>query len=199
VTVANSTFDFSLATGGARSVVQGASVTNSLTASLLSGTAQTVTFSFSGLPTGATTTSTPGSCLPGCSATINIQTGGSTPAGTSTITVTGKAGPLTRTATFALTVTGTPDMTPPSVPTKLSGSAPSSSQVTLSWRAATDNVGVAGYRVYRNGALVGSTAGLSYQDVGLSPNTTYLYAVSAYDAAGNESSRTGTVSVKTRR
>ena len=85
------------------------------------------------------------------------------------------------------------------MPGKLSGSASSSSQIGLSWKASTDNVGVSGYRVYRNGVLIGSTATLNYQDSGLAANTTYAYAVSAYDAANIESARTNAVNVKTRR
>jgi chitodextrinase len=81
------------------------------------------------------------------------------------------------------------DITPPSVPTGLSATATSSSQVNLSWNASTDNVAVAGYRVFRNGTAVVTTAATSYGDSGLAANTSYTYAVSAYDGASppNES------------
>ncbi|MGH3135572.1 MAG: alpha-amylase, partial [Gaiellaceae bacterium] len=49
----------------------------------------------------------------------------------------------------------------------------------------TDNVGVAGYRVYRNGIQVGTTTMLAYSDTGLQPQTPYTYEVRAYDAAGS--------------
>jgi hypothetical protein len=62
------------------------------------------------------------------------------------------------------------DTTPPSAPTRLRLSA---SQINLAWTASTDNVGVAGYRVYRNGAQVATTAATSFQDTGLTANTTY--------------------------
>jgi alpha-tubulin suppressor-like RCC1 family protein/chitodextrinase len=83
----------------------------------------------------------------------------------------------------------TPDTIAPSVPTGLIASASSSSQVNLSWTASTDNVGVVGYKVYRNGTLVGSPSGTSYSDTGLTASTTYNYKVAAFDAAGNTSAQ----------
>jgi chitodextrinase len=82
------------------------------------------------------------------------------------------------------------DSTVPSVPTGLAATAVSSSQINLAWTAATDNVGVAGYRIYRAGSQIASvTSGTSYQDTNLSASTSYSYTVSAYDAAGNASSQ----------
>jgi hypothetical protein len=87
-----------------------------------------------------------------------------------------------------------PDGGPPSVPANLAATAVSSSQVNLTWTASTDDVGVVGYRVFRcqgSGcsptAQVGTSPTTSYSDTGLSPATTYTYAVAAYDAAGNAS------------
>jgi chitodextrinase len=93
--------------------------------------------------------------------------------------------------------TTTVDTTPPSVPTNLSGSASSSSQIHLTWTASTDNVSVAGYHVFRNGNAIASTAAAAFSDSGLTPNTTYNYSVSAYDSAGNVSARSAPVSVTT--
>ncbi len=73
----------------------------------------------------------------------------------------------------------------PSAPGLLSATPSSSTAVQLSWAAATDNVGVAGYRVYRGGSLIGTTSALSYLDSGLQPQTQYPYEVRAYDAVGN--------------
>src|SRR5205823_4329834 len=61
--------------------------------------------------------------------------------------------PVTVTATNA----PPPDTTPPTVPTGLTASAVSSSQINLSWTASSDNVGVSGYRVYRNGTQIATT------------------------------------------
>src|SRR5713226_725701 len=89
------------------------------------------------------------------------------------------------------------DTTPPSVPSGLSATPASSTQINLSWNASTDNVGVAGYKVFRSGAQVGTSSSTSYQDVGLTPSTTYSYAISAYDAAGNQSAQSPALSVTT--
>jgi chitodextrinase len=81
------------------------------------------------------------------------------------------------------------DTTAPAVPAKPVAGAVTSSTVALTWPAATDNVGVTGYRVFRNGTAVATTPVPSFTDSGLSPSTAYTYKVSAYDAAGNESAR----------
>src|SRR5437660_6384576 len=92
-------FDFSLANGGNKTVVQGQSVSNTITSTLVSGTSQPVSFSASGLPTGATAAFSPGSCSPTCSSTLTLATSASTQAGLSTITVTGASSPLSHTST----------------------------------------------------------------------------------------------------
>ncbi|MBI4689286.1 MAG: DUF1566 domain-containing protein [Nitrospirae bacterium] len=79
------------------------------------------------------------------------------------------------------------DTTAPSVPTGLTATAVSTSQINLSWTASTDDVGVAGYKVYRNGTYLKTATTTSASDTGLSPSTNYCYSVSAYDAAWNES------------
>lgn len=89
------------------------------------------------------------------------------------------------------------DTIPPSAPSDLKATAIFSSQVILSWTASTDNVGVAGYKIYRNGTQIATTTSTSYTDSNLSPSTTYTYSVSAYDAAGNESAKSNTVTVTT--
>src|SRR5205823_3298236 len=69
-----SAFNFALANGGSKAVNQGASVANTINAALVSGTAQSVAFSASGLPTGATASFSPTECSPTCSTTLNIST-----------------------------------------------------------------------------------------------------------------------------
>ena len=199
VTVANVAFNFSVTTGGAVSVTRGSAVNNSITVTLVSGSSQAVTYLASGLPSGASYSVTPASCSPTCTATLSIQTGASTPLGTTTITVSGTAGSLVRSATFALTVTAPVDTTAPTVPTKLTATAVSLSQINLTWTASTDAVGVVGYRIYRNGTLIGSTGATTYQNTDLAANTMYSYRVSAYDAANNESAKSATASEKTPR
>ena len=90
------------------------------------------------------------------------------------------------------------DTTPPSAPSGVAATAFSPTEVDLSWTASTDNVRVAGYRIYRDGALVASTATTTYADTGLQAATSYRYYVVAYDAAGNSSTPSNTANVKTR-
>jgi len=80
------------------------------------------------------------------------------------------------------------DITPPSRPAVLLAIVLSGTRINLDWQDSTDNVGVAGYRVYRDGALVVTTAESRYSEHGLAASTTYAYTVKAFDAAGNESS-----------
>ena len=86
------------------------------------------------------------------------------------------------------------DTTPPSIPGTLTANSVSAGEIDLSWGAATDNVGVTGYEVFRcTGAACGTFAKVAqtgggtttYSDTGLSPATSYSYEVRALDAAGN--------------
>lgn len=77
------------------------------------------------------------------------------------------------------------DTTAPSIPTGLTATAVSSSQINLSWNASSDTSGISGYRLYRNGLLVNTFVSTSYQDTGLTANTSYSYTVSAVDASSN--------------
>jgi chitodextrinase len=91
------------------------------------------------------------------------------------------AGPLGATVSIQFV----PDGQAPTGPSSLSATGASSSSVQLTWPIASDNVGVTGYRIYRNGTQVTQTTSLSYLDTGLAAQTTYRYEVRAYDAAGN--------------
>src|SRR5919198_1013960 len=59
--------------------------------------------------------------------------------------------------------------------------------ITTSWSPSTDNVGVTGYRLYKNGVLTATVAQTSYTFTGLTCGTTYIMGLTAVDAAGNES------------
>ncbi len=86
-----------------------------------------------------------------------------------------------------------PDTTPPSVPANVKVGSPTSSSLTVSWSAATDNVGVTGYDVLYGGTAHAVT-GTSYTATGLSASTTYAFQVRARDAAGNTSAYSAAVS-----
>ena len=98
-------FDFSLAHGGNKSVTRGQSVSNVVTATLISGSSQSVSFSTSGLPSGATASyASSNTCNPTCSRDLTIATSASSPTGTFPITVSASGGSVTKSATFNLTV-----------------------------------------------------------------------------------------------
>jgi len=89
------------------------------------------------------------------------------------------------------------DTTAPTVPTGLAASAISTSQINLSWNASTDNVGVSGYKVFRDSVAIGSVSSTSFSDSGLAASSTHSYAVRAFDAAGNQSAQSATVAATT--
>jgi chitodextrinase len=90
------------------------------------------------------------------------------------------------------------DTAAPSAPTELVATAVSPSQISLSWTASTDNVGVTGYSVYRGGSLLVTVGAVTtLQNTGLTPSTTYSYTVRALDAAGNASGQSASASATT--
>ena len=183
-------FDFAMSNGGNKSVVQGASVANTITSTLASGTAALVSYAASGLPTGATAAFSPTSCNPTCNTTLTITTAGSTPTGTSAIVVTGTSGALVHTTSFNLTVTGASDTTPPTV----SLSAPANNAtvtgtaVTIT-ATASDNVGVSGVQFLLDGANLGAEDTTSPYSISWNTTTAsngaHVLSARARDAAGN--------------
>lgn len=91
----------------------------------------------------------------------------------------------------------TPDTSVPTVPTDLSFSNVGTNSLQLNWSASTDNVGVTGYLIRRDGTQVGNVSGASFGDSGLSSNTAYSYTVEAYDAAGNRSGESTSAATNT--
>ncbi len=89
------------------------------------------------------------------------------------------------------------DTQAPSVPTSLVASNITETTVDLSWTASTDNVGVTGYDVYKDGTLLGSVTGSAAQVTGLVAGTSYSFYVKAKDAAENISNASNTVNVTT--
>src|SRR5256885_1599062 len=97
----------------------------------------------------------------------------------------------------SVTTASAADTTTPSAPTGLTAAAAGSSGANLSWSASTDDVGVTGYIVRRNGVQVATPGSTSYADAGLSAATTYSYTVAPSVAAGTTSSNSTSVSVTT--
>lgn len=111
----------------------------------------------------------------------DFNNGGSSGGGTTVVTTT------------AATTTGattTSDTTPPSAPGGFTATSSTQTNVSLSWNASTDNVGVSGYEVFLAGTRVATTTSRSYTVGGLACGTSYTFAVDAYDAAGNRSAKT---------
>lgn len=86
-----------------------------------------------------------------------------------------------------------PDTTPPSAPGSFRTTSLTKSKVTFAWNASTDAVGVAGYRVYRNGVLQATVTGLTWSQS--RQRTSMTYWVVAFDAAGNVSGQSNSVVV----
>ncbi len=89
------------------------------------------------------------------------------------------------------------DTQAPTAPANLSASSVGETSLTLSWNAATDNVGVTEYEVYQGSTVIGNPSSTSYTVTGLSPATNYSFSVRAKDAASNVSNASNTVSVTT--
>ncbi len=81
------------------------------------------------------------------------------------------------------------DTVAPSRPASLTATAVDADRIELSWEASTDAVGVAGYRIYRDGSQTELTSvdATEYADTSVAPSTEYTYTVRAFDAAGNVS------------
>ena len=80
-----------------------------------------------------------------------------------------------------------PDLEPPTTPARPDALSVRFNQVDLQWPAASDNVGVAGYDVYLDGLLAQTVAGTNASLSGLFALTDYSIALIAFDAAGNRS------------
>jgi fibronectin type 3 domain-containing protein len=99
----------------------------------------------------------------------------------------------------AITTPG-PDIAPPSVPTGLTATGAGASVIDLSWTPSSDNFGVVGYKVFRDGGateIATVTSGTSFSDIGLTVGSTHSYTISAFDAANNQSAKSTSASATT--
>jgi hypothetical protein len=99
-------------------------------------------------------------------------------------TCTVPAGPIT-----SLRAAFSRDATAPTTPGQPAVGVRSRTTIALSWAASTDNLRLAGYRVYVNDAAVGETDATQHTVEGLSCGRRYTIAVDAVDGFGNRSSR----------
>lgn len=107
------------------------------------------------------------------------------------------SGNVSANSTAVPVTTPVPDVEAPTAPANLAAVNVTQTTTGLTWTAATDNVAVVGYRVYRDGTLVGSPTGTSHTDTGLAAGSTYTYTVKAVDAAGNLSADSAPLPVTT--
>jgi chitodextrinase len=115
------------------------------------------------------------------------------------VTARDAAGNSTNSMTVTFTTANPPDSESPGAPTNLQASNLQQSTLTLTWSASTDNIGVTGYDVYRNGIKISPANhnSTSYNVTGLAALTDYDFYVNARDAAGNISPNSNTVQVTT--
>lgn len=160
------------------------------------------------------TSCTQGNITPGTSITLSASAaqgstfggwsgGGCSGNGSCVLSMTGNVNIQATFTSDAPVPDGTPD-----TPQVLGIHAISGRQINLSWNASLGEVRAKKYDVYRNGTYIGSTGTLDqdhiwkdaglFQDVGLTPNTTYSYYVKAVSAGGNESPASRTVSARTK-
>lgn len=89
------------------------------------------------------------------------------------------------------------DKNPPTIPGNLRIISVDANQVALAWNQSTDDVLVTGYTVYRDGVKRATITGTTYTDTAVSPETTYIYTVSAIDKSDNESAQSAPVTATT--
>lgn len=101
-------------------------------------------------------------------------------------------------STVTVTTGPAADTTPPTAPSGLTATAQRGYRIAMSWQASTDDVGVVGYRIYRNGSQIGQVTTLGFTDT-VRSTSDQTYVVRAVDAAGNLSPASNSVSVRPRR
>jgi hypothetical protein len=152
-----------------------------------------VQFSLDGSPLGALLTNSP--------YTISWNTTGASNGSHILMASTTDTNSNVATTSLSVTVgnTTSSDTVPPTAPSNLVSSAIYVNQINLVWQGSTDNVGVGGYAILRNGVKIATTpsSNLTYNDNSVSGGTTYTYTVEAYDAAGNYSSPSNSLVVTT--
>ncbi len=124
---------------------------------------------------------------------LTVTSGTTDPNGTATATLGTGGDPTNRlihltASTGSISAAKTVTVTKTAMPTGLTVTAASSTQINLSWTAAA---GAVGYKLYKDGAYLKSVTTTSASDGGLTASTSYCYGVSAYDSANSESAQTG--------
>ncbi len=96
-------------------------------------------------------------------------------------------------ASAAIDVLTDPDNQVPSTPSNLSLSSPDHTSMVVSWNPSSDNTGIKGYIICKNGSKAATTTATSYKVKGLVPGTTYSFSIKAFDIAGNYSMQSSSI------
>ena len=112
-----------------------------------------------------------------------------------TVTAVDAAGNTSPSSNSVRVVNPAPDRTAPSAPKGLAGTLLAPTRANLTWAVSTDNVGVTGYRVTRDGKTVATVTSAGWTDTSMPANATHTYSVRALDAAGNVSAASTSASV----
>ena len=171
---ATNKLDFSLINDGDRSVVQGQSVTNVITATLNSGSSQPITFSVSGLPKSATASFSITLCEPSCSPQLTITIPVSARKGKYRVKITASAAGAVRTTGFILAVYTAADGV---LTLRWAKNSSNEAGFYIERRTGTDETFVRISRVKRNS--------ISYRDPKLIVGAVYCYRVQAYNRTAN--------------
>lgn len=89
------------------------------------------------------------------------------------------------------------DNVPPTIPTPVTATPVAATQIDITWGASTDNFGLAGYQLFRDGIQIATTTSTTYFDINLQPETLYSYHVTAFDTFNNISTSSATVATTT--
>lgn len=103
------------------------------------------------------------------------------------------------TANLSLEVTTYVDKTPPSMPQNLKAVNTTETSIRIGWQASKDNIGVVGYKIFRDGFYYNNTSEITFEDTNLPPKKTYKYQILAYDEKGNESIMSSELRVATKK
>jgi chitodextrinase len=104
----------------------------------------------------------------------------------------GNVSPASNTVSVTTPVAAS-DLTPPTAPANLHVTREWGSNLAMAWNGSTDNAGVLGYYVYRDGVRYATVTTTSYTDNNNSRKHTYSYYVRAFDAAGNLSATSNSI------
>lgn len=175
--------DFTVSTTPiSQTVTQSSTATYTATVGALNGFTDTVNLSMSGLPAGATASFSPASISASGNSMLTVSTASTTPAGTYTLTITGTASTLTRTAKVMLVVSGPPDFSTSASPSSQTVTQGNSTSYTASISPLSGFTGTVNLSM--SGLPAGATASLNPSSVSGSGNSTLTVSTASTTPPG---------------